>query len=399
MEEIDGHVAVITETWFKKSDGLEELLRDAEDVTGYGFIRKDRQETGSELRGGGVAIVYKKSNIEMTELKIKGRYEIIASLGRRTGQKRKIITIGAYIQPSADAETSREFLEELGNTVRRFKTKYCSPYFIIAGDFNKKKIGNELKEFTDIKMVRSGPTRGKNTLDLIFTNFPQYIKEQCTLPALFNADGVESDHAAVHLIAKIPRVPDYQIEKYSYIKQTDEGDRSFKECLEAANWESVTKETDPNTMTAALHAIFEDAMSKSYQIITTTRKSSQPQWINQYVLDLIDQRRAVFRREGRSLEWKRLKKRTRAIIKRRKAFFNKKKQEKMLAADSKSFHRYVRSTVSDEKTKSWTPRQMFPNLGPVEVAEKCADFFNGISAEYQPLLAEQIPVTLSLIHI
>ena len=170
LEQIDGHIAVITETWFRDTEELSSILRDAEDVTGYGFIRRDRfQATGQDTRGGGVAIVYRKSNFEMTQLKVTGKHEIVAALGRRTGQKRKLITIGAYITPAADADTSKDFLNTLGDTVRRFKSKYCSPYFVIAGDFNKRQIAKELKEFTDLKLVKTGPTRGANTLDLIFT--------------------------------------------------------------------------------------------------------------------------------------------------------------------------------------------------------------------------------------
>ena len=65
----------------------------------------------------------------------------------------------------------------------------------------------------------------------------------------------------------------------------------------------------------------------------------------------------------------------------------------MLNAGSRGFHRCVRSTVTDEKIKPWMPRQMYPNLGPLEVAEKCAEFFNGISAEYDALRPQDIPKT------
>ena len=395
LEEIDGHVAVITETWFRQTSTLEKLLQDTEDLTGYGFIRKDRwQPTDSvPVRGGGVAIVYRKSNFEMTPLNINTKHEIVASLGRRTGQKRKLITIGAYIQPAADAETTADFLETISNAIRRFKGKYCSPYFIVAGDFNKKKIAAELKEFTDLKLVKTGPTRGRNTLDLMFTNFPEYIKENGTLPALFNQDGIASDHMAVHLYAKIPRVPDYTIERYSYVKQSQEGDLKLKTFLEQADWTTVTNCSSVHTMVDRLHDIFEKGMEVCYDRVTTSRKSNQPQWINQRVIDLIAQRRAIFRREGRSEAWKRLKKKTRAIIKRRKSYFNKKKREKMLEATSKTFHKSVRSFVSDEKAKQWSPMQMFPKLSPQQVAERCADFFNGISAEYDPLDEAQIPIT------
>ena len=90
LEEINGHLSVITETWFRSGPQLEELLGDAEDITGYGFIRKDRAESDSDcVRGGGVAIVYKKCELEMTKLNIPGEFEIVASLARRTGQRRK----------------------------------------------------------------------------------------------------------------------------------------------------------------------------------------------------------------------------------------------------------------------------------------------------------------------
>ena len=397
LEEIDGHIAVITETWFRESNELSGVLKDAEDITGYGFIRRDRFEsTGQDTRGGGVAIVYKKSNFEMTPLKVTGKHEIVAALGRRTGQKRKLITIGAYITPAADADTSKDFLNTLGDTIRRFKSKYCSPYFVVAGDFNKRQITKELKEFSDIKLVRTGPTRGANTLDLVFTNFPEFIKESGTLPALFNSEGTVSDHTAVHVYAKIPRVPEYTIQKYSYVKQTDEGDLKFRQIMETTNWEEVTKLDHPNTMVNKLHEIFEKATSESYKTITTTRKSNQPQWINQRVLELIAQRRAIFRREGRSEAWKRMKKKTRSIIKRRKAFFNKQKREKMLASDSKAFHKNVKSFVTDEKAKHWSPLDMFPDLKPLEVAERCAEFFNGISAEYEPLNINAVPQTFDV---
>ena len=126
-------------------------------------------------------------------------------------------------------------------------------------------------------------------------------------------------------------------------------------------------------------------MANSYELVTTTRKSTQPQWINSYVLNLIDQRRAIFRREGRSDAWKRLKKKTRSIVKRRKAYYNKKKREKMVSTDSRSFHKCVKSFVTDEKSKQWSPEQMFPDLDRTQVAEKCAEFFNNISCEYDPL--------------
>ena len=108
LEQIQGHIAVITETWFGGGEALEQNLRDITDMTGYAFIRKDRCETGSSSRGGGVAIVYKKDSIEITQVKVEGNFEVVAALGRRTAQRRKIITCLLYTSPSPrDRQKSR----------------------------------------------------------------------------------------------------------------------------------------------------------------------------------------------------------------------------------------------------------------------------------------------------
>ena len=144
-------------------------------------------------------------------------------------------------------------------------------------------------------------------------------------------------------------------------------------------------------MAELLHNLFKTAVSNSYQFKTNTKKSNQPQWINQYVLELIARRRVVFRREKRSQEWKKIKKKTAEIIKKCKASFNQKKRDKMLACESRNFHKCVKAIVSDEKSKQWSSIHMFPDMTIYQVEEKCADFFNGISREYEPHTIDQIP--------
>ena len=146
-------------------------------------------------------------------------------------------------------------------------------------------------------------------------------------------------------------------------------------------------------MVTELHSIFQSATREAYEVKTTKKKSNQPQWINSYVLCLISIRRAIFRREGRSQEWKRIKKKTRRVISKRKKEFNKQRREKRLNCDSRTFHKAVKAVISDEKTKHWTPRDMFPDLSAQQVADKCADYFNGISAQYEPLDLNKIPLT------
>ena len=81
LDEMETDVAAITETWL--SPEHDEAITDLENRTPYSFIRRDR---GPAQRGGGVAIVYRKSHIQMQKCRLpNSKYEIVAAIGRRTG--------------------------------------------------------------------------------------------------------------------------------------------------------------------------------------------------------------------------------------------------------------------------------------------------------------------------
>ena len=62
MNELNTHVALVTETWLSNSASLERKLEDLKNATGYACLRRDR-----DAREGGVALVlYKKSELLFT---------------------------------------------------------------------------------------------------------------------------------------------------------------------------------------------------------------------------------------------------------------------------------------------------------------------------------------------
>ena len=116
------------------------------------------------------------------------------------------------IPPSLDAEGSDRAMEEIANLIGTFKRKYNSPYFAIGGDFNKRPIERELRLYPDLKLEKTSPTREDNHLDLIFTNYPQYITRSGVTDPIFDLEGTETDHLTVYVNAKMPRVPEYNTE-------------------------------------------------------------------------------------------------------------------------------------------------------------------------------------------
>ena len=98
---------ICTETWIRPGDRTEEFLQDLSSNTKYEVLRRDREGR----RGGGIAVIYRKDRIEMSIVKIpKTEYEIMATIGRRPSQRKKILTIAAYFPPSLDTENTNKFL-------------------------------------------------------------------------------------------------------------------------------------------------------------------------------------------------------------------------------------------------------------------------------------------------
>ena len=268
MIEIDCQIAMITETWFRGRQDLEQTLEDMQQGLGYGCIRRDREGTG-----GGVAIVYRTGDVEMRKIKIDSEFEIVAALGRRTGQRRKIVVMVVYVPPSLDAKDSDRAMEEISNLVGTLKRKYNSPYFVIGGDFNKRPIEKELKLYPDLKLENTPPTRGNNHLDLIFTNYPQYITKAGVTDPIFNLEGTETDHLTVYVNAKMPRVPEYNTESYSYYRQTAEGDEKMMQYIQSIDWKAELQEvSEPDKMVEKMHSQFEQGMVSSYELKKIDKK-------------------------------------------------------------------------------------------------------------------------------
>ena len=260
MNEINAHIALVTETWFTHSNELDNVLTDMNEALGFICIREDR----TSGMGGGVAIVYNKSEVDFTKIKLQTNYEIVAAIGRRTGQKRKIAAIAAYIPPDFDAENSDLMLEDITNVIGHIKRKYNAPYIVLGGDFNKRDIAQAVKIYPDIKQELTPPTRGLNTLDIILTNYQQYIHESGVTDPIFNLSGTETDHKTVYVNARISRVPVYKLEEYEYIKQTKEGDEKMCKYLRQIDWQTTIADGNVDDMVASLHAAFKKGMEQCY---------------------------------------------------------------------------------------------------------------------------------------
>ena len=141
-------------------------------------------------------------------------FEIVAAVGRRTAQRRKILTIAAYLPPKYSTEYKREFLAFLCDAILTLKNKYNDPYVIIAGDFNRRNLSEAIKDYPEIKPIKTSPTRGLEVLDIIATN----MNEEGVTTPISAQDGTESDHKTVYSRFRMPRVPTYKMSEIHLYK-------------------------------------------------------------------------------------------------------------------------------------------------------------------------------------
>ena len=105
--------------------------------------------------------------------------------------------------------------------------KYNDPYLILGGDFYRRNLLEAVREYPAIKQIVTGPTRGDATLDLLASNFNDNITDSGLLDSIFNLDNVKTDHKTVFVQHRMPHVPSYEIEHYSYYHLDQAGDSNF----------------------------------------------------------------------------------------------------------------------------------------------------------------------------
>ena len=281
----------------------------------------------------------------------------------------------------------------MNDALMTIKNKYSNPYIFVGGDFNRRNFREATREYPEIRAIHTGPTRGPLTLDIIASNTNDHLIDAGTTDPIYNENNVPTDHLSVYCRHRMPRVPSYEIQQYSYFHLDEAGDLKFGRWLEAQTWDAVYKEEDVSNKTAALHDLFNQGMRHSYEWKTRKKKSSEPCWMPQWLRDMIEDRRKMFQNAGfRSLDWKSLKKKIRSIVKNRKTKYYAHVLNKFeSSSDPRDFYRNIDCLLGQNSKPRWTPRNMYPDLDDTETAERLAAFFNNISSQYSPLDRTSLP--------
>ena len=185
FNEFEADFAVLTETWLKDS-AVEPLVEELSGGSGLGILTRNREATNNGVAYGGVAVVWRESVGRTSEIKYKNKdgYEVMVAASSIKGQARKLVIVACYIPPGYSKVRGAGALAYVEDLVVDLKRRYKDPFVVVAGDFNQWRIGGALENFVDIKEVDVGNTRGRRSIDRIFTNFSRSITGYGTLEPL-----------------------------------------------------------------------------------------------------------------------------------------------------------------------------------------------------------------------
>ena len=390
--------ATLTETWIQSGSSRQELVDEFRDRFSLGLLTRERTTIANNGRQyGGVALVYrlKTSSFETFPLSNPDNHEIHAAVGTVKGVKGKIFVLSCYAPPNLTSDQAKHFLEYLSDVVCEAKRTIDDVMIVVSGDFNQWPAESLTSEHPDLKEVDVGPTREGRKIDRSFVNFSRAVVSSGCLPPLDTEDGRPSDHKIAHWKAVFPSSSSKKI-TYTYRPYSEEGAAQFLLAVATQSWDSVLSNATVDGKTEAYQKILEKLTNLYFPLRTTTRRESDPPWVNDTIRRMVMKRRRVYDRQGRSAKWKALKKRSDDLFRERAFNFNQRQKELLTGPEAdKHFHKHVKAYKCREKPPDFEVRDLFPGSTDKEAAEELASHFNAISNEFNGVEPGQIPAAES----
>ncbi len=288
-------VFVFTETWLNNS--VPDCAIQLEQLTCY---RADRALVeGGKRRGGGLCVYI--NNVWCRDAVVVCKHcsplvEFMIIKCRPFYLPREytaILLVAVYIPPSSNNNNRSEALNDLYQHISGQQTAHPDAFLILAGDFNHA----DLKSvFPKIQQHVDFPTRGKNTLDFVYTTQRGAYKA-LPLPH-FGA----SDHITVMLMPAHRPLVKVIKPIHKQIQVWPEGSsEALQDCFDTTDW-NMFKQAATYNNTTDLQEYSETVtayITKCIDDVTVTKtitvRANQKPWLTGEVYRLLKARNAAFR--------------------------------------------------------------------------------------------------------
>ena len=381
-------IALITESWLSDGTVLDRDIVDLELGTGLKIIYKNRPKTraGARKVGGGVSIIYNKDRCSMRERKIVGnKFELVLAVGRIGKIRRQFAFFCAYIVPNMKVADHRELNELVKYEILQLRSK-GDPLIFLGGDLNHKNLDESVDAYADIKRLNFDPTRGPSCLDVMYANTDA---ASTVWPPLETQTGTQSDHSCVLFVGEEAKQKDFVWTKKTVRKFTDKAANEYGRFLADTNWEQVFGNRDsPDELVAAFEKHTLDEIDRLFPLQTIRCRSNEPPWMTNNIRRLSRLKRRVFRREGKSNLWCRLRDKVLQLLASSKSAYVDRAMQS--GSTGRSYFNAVKSLSTHSTPREWDLMDLFEGQSPTEAGDQAATFFTQISDQFEPLAASSV---------
>ena len=157
--------------------------------------------------------------------------------------------------------------------------------------------------------IEVSSTRGDKAIDRVFCNMRRSVVSSGTVPPL-KTEHSTSNHRIVHVTYELWRQETFEWLSYSYRSCTEEARDDFGRWIVQQRWDEVLNAVGSDNKADALQETLDAAMDTFFPLRVVRRKSTDPHWVTKKIKKRIRRRKRIYRKEGRSLLWRAMKKAT-----------------------------------------------------------------------------------------
>ena len=372
--------ACITETWYTGGRDLRDHIIEVEGASGIRILQKSR-DGRVRKRGGGVALAFNTAlcNFKPRQLKLIAKeHEVMCAVGKVGKVDRKIVVFVTYIPPGMRANQIQQHREALAAEVSDAKAVFKDPVFIIAGDFNHRDITSKVSLVEQITQVPSGPTRGPNTINLVFTNTPGNIKECITLPPLETRSGNRSDHKCVYVAAEYKSQRKYECVVKMRRLRDAKREEAFADDLRGWNFDGLHDCSDVDNMWQQIEVAVDTLTERHFPLVRVRKRSNESLWITRGIRRLWKKKIRVYKKEGKSARWWDIDRLLQERIEKSRVEFVEKMFEE--GNNGRSFYAATKRLAKAAVVPQWSVKDLFVGRQPHDICQEVLAYFGGVAS-------------------
>ena len=378
FKELDLAFMMISETWITNTRQTMRNIKDLKDSTNINLICKNRKS-----RGGGVCVAFNTRRARLSRFPLPNSdWEVVCATGKVVGMSRKIAVFAVYLPPKLTSGQVMNFCDYLADAIELVKSKLGDRYVVAGGDINNKDWSPAFGDFPEMAVMPCVPTRYGAALDKCYCNFAKEIFKTMLHHAISNEAGTPSDHVIVSYNFKMERKHVFQVTKKMVQKFSKGATATFKgrmAMIDLGFLDGLSATDMVERFNEVVVALYDEVFPE----VEVRTRSTDLTWISRMIRGRIRKKKRLYAREGKSVVWRGLERDVDVEIKQKMERYLEKVKKRMLEdGNGGAYHRAV-GLLSGKEHKGWSPSQLFPDLGERDVAEHCADFFNGIYADWQ----------------